>query len=177
MFMKVSYVILGSIIVAFALVAIVTSNKKQNSGDSGGIVCTMEAKLCPDGSAVGRSGPKCEFAPCPGEGKGGGRVAAGYVVGHVSIGPFCPVEQIGHPCTVPPEAYSSRKVIVYEANGTTVKEKDAIDSDGNYKITLGPGTYWLQIDPAGIGPGEKKQVTIISFATSTVDFDIDTGIR
>jgi hypothetical protein len=27
--------------------------------------CTMEAKLCPDGSAVGRSGPNCEFAPCP----------------------------------------------------------------------------------------------------------------
>lgn len=29
--------------------------------------CTMEAKICPDGSAVGRSGPNCEFAPCPGE--------------------------------------------------------------------------------------------------------------
>lgn len=28
--------------------------------------CTMEAKLCPDGSAVGRSGLKCEFEPCPG---------------------------------------------------------------------------------------------------------------
>ena len=29
--------------------------------------CTEEAKLCPDGSAVGRTGPNCEFAPCPGE--------------------------------------------------------------------------------------------------------------
>lgn len=27
--------------------------------------CTMEAKICPDGSAVGRIGPSCEFAPCP----------------------------------------------------------------------------------------------------------------
>ncbi len=27
--------------------------------------CTMEAKLCPDGSAVGRSGPNCEFSTCP----------------------------------------------------------------------------------------------------------------
>lgn len=27
--------------------------------------CTMEAQLCPDGTAVGRSGPNCEFAPCP----------------------------------------------------------------------------------------------------------------
>lgn len=27
--------------------------------------CTAEAKICPDGSAVGRMGPDCEFAPCP----------------------------------------------------------------------------------------------------------------
>jgi hypothetical protein len=27
--------------------------------------CTQEAKICPDGSAVGRVGPDCEFAPCP----------------------------------------------------------------------------------------------------------------
>lgn len=27
--------------------------------------CTEEAKLCPDGSAVGRAGPNCEFTPCP----------------------------------------------------------------------------------------------------------------
>lgn len=26
--------------------------------------CTLEAKLCPDGSAVGRVLPNCEFAPC-----------------------------------------------------------------------------------------------------------------
>jgi len=30
------------------------------------VVCTMDAKMCPDGSYVGRSGPKCEFV-CPGE--------------------------------------------------------------------------------------------------------------
>jgi branched-chain amino acid transport system substrate-binding protein len=29
--------------------------------------CTMEAKICPDGTGVGRTGPNCEFAPCPGE--------------------------------------------------------------------------------------------------------------
>jgi hypothetical protein len=27
--------------------------------------CTMEAKVCPDGSSVGRSGPNCEFSLCP----------------------------------------------------------------------------------------------------------------
>lgn len=29
------------------------------------IVCTQDAKQCPDGSYVGRTGPNCEFAPCP----------------------------------------------------------------------------------------------------------------
>ncbi|MDD5147605.1 MAG: hypothetical protein PHV63_03625 [Candidatus Daviesbacteria bacterium] len=27
--------------------------------------CTMDAKICPDGTSVGRTGPNCEFAPCP----------------------------------------------------------------------------------------------------------------
>lgn len=29
--------------------------------------CTMEAKVCPDGSYVARTGPDCTFAKCPGE--------------------------------------------------------------------------------------------------------------
>lgn len=29
------------------------------------IACTMDAMICPDGSAVGREGPNCEFAACP----------------------------------------------------------------------------------------------------------------
>jgi len=31
----------------------------------GATACTMEAKICSDGSSVGRQGPNCEFAPCP----------------------------------------------------------------------------------------------------------------
>lgn len=31
------------------------------------VACTEEAKICSDGSAVTRSGPNCEFAPCPNE--------------------------------------------------------------------------------------------------------------
>lgn len=31
---------------------------------TGGVMCTMDAKECPDGSWVGRSGPNCQFV-CP----------------------------------------------------------------------------------------------------------------
>ncbi|MEX2029272.1 MAG: hypothetical protein WD963_02205 [Candidatus Paceibacterota bacterium] len=105
------------------------------------------------------------------------RIAAGYIAGSVTIGPFCPVEREGEPCTVPPEAYTSRSVIIYEGNGTTIREKGKLDSNGKYNISIGPGNYFIQIDPAGIGPGEKKPATVKSFETTVVDFDIDTGIR
>src|SRR3989339_930880 len=29
------------------------------------VACTMDAKICPDGSSVGRTGPNCEFSQCP----------------------------------------------------------------------------------------------------------------
>ena len=38
---------------------------KTDMIDGNRVACTMEAKLCPDGSAVGRVGPNCEFATCP----------------------------------------------------------------------------------------------------------------
>jgi len=39
---------------------------KGGGGASGRkVVCTMDVKICPDGSSVGRHGPNCEFAPCP----------------------------------------------------------------------------------------------------------------
>lgn len=38
---------------------------QQPTPQDSGRPCTMEAKLCPDGSSVGRVGPNCEFAPCP----------------------------------------------------------------------------------------------------------------
>ncbi|MEX2052790.1 MAG: hypothetical protein WD898_01025, partial [Candidatus Paceibacterota bacterium] len=37
------------------------------SDNSEEVFCTLDAKLCPDGSYVGRVGPNCEFAQCPGE--------------------------------------------------------------------------------------------------------------
>ncbi len=40
---------------------------KEKEDDVKMIVCTQEARMCPDGSFVGRKGPKCEFTKCPNE--------------------------------------------------------------------------------------------------------------
>jgi hypothetical protein len=42
----------------FTTVTPSTSNIRQKA-------CTQEAIICPDGTSVGRTGPNCEFAPCP----------------------------------------------------------------------------------------------------------------
>ncbi|MBS3913728.1 MAG: hypothetical protein KG003_04470 [Bacteroidetes bacterium] len=101
------------------------------------------------------------------------RIAGGYITGHVTLSPLCPVE----PCKPNPEAYTSREVVVYTSDKVTVKERIHLDSQGNYNVAIGPGSYFVQIVPAGIGPGEKKSATVKSFETTTVNFDIDTGIR
>lgn len=42
-----------------------TNQGNDTGGDT--IACPADAKICPDGTAVGRTGPNCEFAACPGE--------------------------------------------------------------------------------------------------------------
>ncbi len=47
--------------------------------------CIQEAKICPDGISVGRTGPNCEFAECPGEkSKLRGEASGGCVIGGCS---------------------------------------------------------------------------------------------
>jgi hypothetical protein len=49
----------AAVLIALAIVLF------RGSEMSNEVACTLEAKICPDGSAVGRTGPSCEFAPCP----------------------------------------------------------------------------------------------------------------
>jgi|GEM_PF-2484178 len=48
-----------------------SSGETEGETDSG-IACPTDAMICPDGTAVGRSGPDCEFDPCPGDTDGTG---------------------------------------------------------------------------------------------------------
>jgi predicted lipoprotein with Yx(FWY)xxD motif len=47
------------------LLALVIGCTQQAPMENNATACTAEAKICPDGTAVGRTGPNCEFAPCP----------------------------------------------------------------------------------------------------------------
>lgn len=74
------------------------------------VVCTLEAKICSDGSAVGRTGPNCEFAECPQV----PTLPVGYTLENYTVEKVTGVSCTKHAdCTVPGEyAVQSRCLFV-----------------------------------------------------------------
>lgn len=54
-------------ITAIMIICLLLTSCGGGSGETPPVVCTMDAKTCPDGSYVVRTPPSCEFAPCPNE--------------------------------------------------------------------------------------------------------------
>ncbi len=52
------------LIILLGIGGFIYRNVAERTGGPGPTACTADAKLCPDGSGVGRTGPACEFAPC-----------------------------------------------------------------------------------------------------------------
>lgn len=136
--------------------------------------CTMEAKLCPDGSAVGRSGPNCEFAPCP----PANMPANNTLYGKISIGPLCPVEPCGRTFD-----YRTVRVNVYDAASQREVVWVNANVSGFYGIKLAPGNYLVNVtDASGHSLGMPRleytqPVSIEEGHRIELDFNIDTGIR
>ena len=104
----------------------------------------------------------------------------GTLEGTVTIGPNCPgpVSQT-NPCPTPPSAYSTRKVLVFDAAKSKVIVTVDIDSHGFYRIDLVPAKYVIDFkgsaaDRSGSLPAT---VTIQQNVVTKLDIDIDTGIR
>jgi hypothetical protein len=60
---------LGVLVFLFVLIGIAgflyrNALEQPLSQDTGMTACTLEARVCPDGSSVGRQGPDCSFAAC-----------------------------------------------------------------------------------------------------------------
>lgn len=54
------------VLLGFALAVVAGACTKKDTNVPGEkAACTEEAKVCPDGSSVARTGPACEFAECP----------------------------------------------------------------------------------------------------------------
>lgn len=53
-------------LVSLVVLGVLTFVTRAHAEDVLDVMCTADAKECPDGSFVGREGPNCEFVPCPG---------------------------------------------------------------------------------------------------------------
>lgn len=60
---KVLIITLAALTLPLAVIAVVLL--KNSTGTHEQISCTADAMICSDGTAVGRTGPNCEFTPCP----------------------------------------------------------------------------------------------------------------
>lgn len=142
-------------------------------GEPNPTACTQEAKICPDGSAVGRTGPNCEFAPCP------AAKITGGIKGTVLLGPTCPVVRN------PPDPQCADKLYstaleVTTADGTQVIKKFSSDEKGEFSVALPAGEYIIR-------PGASKNILprcsssdiikVIGNAYTEITVSCDTGIR
>jgi hypothetical protein len=63
----IAIIVLGGVVLAFVRSAPTAPGipEPTPTNDGNGVVCTMDAMMCPDGSYVGRIPPNCQFAACP----------------------------------------------------------------------------------------------------------------
>ncbi|HET6361343.1 MAG TPA: hypothetical protein VFH11_04735 [Gemmatimonadota bacterium] len=107
---------------------------------------------------------------------------AGTLVGEISAGPFCPVEVEGQECPPPPGTFQSILVLVYARLpvGERLVAEVRPDGDGRFELSLQPGSYRVTLSHSlGIQgtPAPDERFRIEAGRTTSLDFDIDTGIR
>jgi hypothetical protein len=186
------YAVIIGVIVVVVGVALWIVNGRAASAPRGQ-ACTMEAKICPDGSAVGRTGPNCEFAPCPPEAlceggecpavatttsSGGGVIPHDSGVrGTVSLGPTCPVERIPPDPACADKPYAAA-ILVYRTGSGTPFIIGNSDMNGAFQFSLPPGSYTIN---AGSGKTLPRctpvDVVVPANGYASTTISCDTGIR
>lgn len=143
-------------------------------GTGGNVVCTADAKLCPDGSYVGRIPPSCAFAPCPTSETG----RAGSIVGTVLVGPTCPVQRIGDTtCDDKPYAGTVQVVRAGSPSSAPVAMVNT-DAVGAYSASVPYGSYTVVVLTPGMFPRcTSVDVTVDSTIPVTANISCDSGIR
>jgi hypothetical protein len=105
---------------------------------------------------------------------GGGATSArdSGIEGKATIGPTCPLEQIGQPPCVAP--YRG-PVVVHRENHTVTTFQTG--TDGRFKVNLVPGTYTLTSNGAMPPTLSPVDVVVRAHAYTPVTLDFDSGIR
>ena len=120
----------------------------------------------------------CVFSPL-----GVSIVAAppGFLEGHLKIFSLKEVELADQaPSKMAATNYSDYPLIILNQNEKREIARITADGDGNYRVTLPPGDYILDVHgrmPKGHVRGTPQPFTVVSNQTAHVDMNIDTGVR
>jgi hypothetical protein len=106
----------------------------------------------------------------------------GFLEGKISIGPICPVEKDPPEpgCLPTAETYKAYPVSVWTSDGRRKITLLKPSMDGSYKTDLEPGKYLIILETGRRNIGSSNlpvEVTIKSDNVTTLNIDIDTGIR
>ena len=108
-----------------------------------------------------------------------GIVEPGFLKGHMTISPICPVENINNPCLPTKEMYASKKIYVYKSNKKTLVATIIPDAKGDFSQSLPDGIYYVDMEHQKVGgiSGVPVEITIPGRGVYTLNIDVDTGIR
>jgi uncharacterized protein YegP (UPF0339 family) len=100
----------------------------------------------------------------------------GTLKGHVTIGPFCPVEKVNTTCAGPTNPYVGIQIVVNQ-NGKQITTQN-LSADGNYSFDLPAGNYAIDRNSPGYNfAHDPLNATVTAGQTTLLNINIDTGIR
>jgi len=104
----------------------------------------------------------------------------GILEGHLKIISLKEVELAGgNPPKHTSENYAEYPLIILNKDGQKEVARMTPDRAGNYRVSLPPGEYVLDVQgrrPGGVR-ANPQPFTVVSNQTVRVDMDIDTGVR
>lgn len=155
--------------------------------DNRPMACTQEAKLCPDGSYVGRTGADCQFAACPASTATATPpepvtppivppTKSGAINGYIHMGPVCPVQRIPPDPNCTDKPYTKAAVSVISSNGKQYQTQS--DSAGKFNLSVPVGSYTVKVaSPNSLPRCASQTVTVTANNPVNIDISCDTGIR
>jgi hypothetical protein len=112
--------------------------------------------------------------------RAGDAVQPGFLEGHLKIVSLKEVELAGaNPSKGTSENYAEYPLIILSNAGQKEVARITAGRDGNYRVSLPPGDYVLDVQGRASKHVRAKPqpFTVVSNKTVRVDIDIDTGIR
>lgn len=138
------------------------------------VVCTQDARQCPDGSYVSRTGPQCQFAECPKTAPSPISITTGTVNGVITTSPSCGIQTDPPLPNCGPRPYQT---VVSFFSQTSKPYKVSSDINGRYSIKLPAGTYKVQAEGGPTFPSCKEEVVrVIAEELVIKNIDCDSGI-